>query len=311
MIDLRRLQVLRAVQRHGSVTAAAQALHLTPSAASQQVRQLANDLGVALLRPRGRGVELTPAAHTLLVHADAIHARWEQAQADLRGHVEGAADSVQVCGFASAVSALLAPAVAALRTGDPQLTVRIHEAEPTECFDLLFAEEADVAIVQAVPGDAPPSDASFDVRPLLDDPLDLLVPVVHPLAEQRGVTLDAAAREPWVIGAAGGSSQQIVEVACSAAGFSPEVAHHAVDWGAVCAIVAEGLGVALVPRLARLPAQHPAVRVPLTGDPNPSRRLLTATRRGGRDHPAVREVLAAVEQQAERLRAGDQQPPAR
>ncbi|HET7327540.1 MAG TPA: LysR family transcriptional regulator [Nocardioidaceae bacterium] len=303
MIDLRRLQVLRAIQRHGSVTAAAQAMHLTPSAASQQVRQLSHDLGVALLRPRGRGVELTPAAHTLLTHADAIHARWEQAQSDLRGHAEQAADSVQVCGFATAVSALLAPAVAEVGSAEPQLTVRIQEAEPAECFDLLFAEEADAAIVQAVPGDAPPSDASFDVQPLLDDPLDLLVPVVHPLADERNVSLDAAAREPWVLGAVGGSSQQIVEVACSAAGFSPAIAHHAVDWGAVCALVAEGLGVALVPRLARLPAQHPAVRVPLRGDPTPSRRILTATRRGGRDHPAVRRVLAAVEQQAARLRA--------
>jgi len=301
MIDLRRLQVLRAVQRHGSITAAAQAMHLTPSAASQQVRQLSKDLGVALLQPRGRGVELTAAAHTLLGHADAIHARWEQAQADLRGYAEGAADTVQVCGFATAVAALLAPAVAALRSSAPELTVRLTEADPTECFDLLFAEDADVAVVQAVPGEGPPSESSFDVRPLFDDPLDLLVGVMHPLAEERSVPLEVVAREPWVLGTGGGSSQRIVEAACSTAGFSPEVAHHAVDWSAVCALVAEGLGVALVPRLARLPVQQPVVRVPLYGDPAPSRRILTATRRGGRDHPAVGRVLAAVTDQVERL----------
>lgn len=302
MIDLRRLQVLRAVQRHGSITGAAQAMHQTPSAASQQVRQLARDLGVPLLKPRGRGVELTPAARSLLTHADAIHARWEQAQADLRGYAEADVDSVRVCGFATVVSALLAPAVTAVRGSHPHLAVRISEAEPSECFDLLFAEDADLAVVQAVPGEKPPSEASFDVQPLFDDPLDLLVPVVHDLAEERSVALEAAAREPWVIGAAGGSAQRIVEVACSTAGFSPVVAHHAVDWGAVSALVAEGLGVALVPRLARLPAQDPVVRVPLHGDPAPSRRILTATRRGGRDHPAVERVLSAVEARAERLR---------
>jgi molybdate transport repressor ModE-like protein len=302
MIDLRRLQVLRAVQRHGSITAAARAMHMTPSAASQQVRQLAKDLGVPLLQPRGRGVELTPAAHSLLTHADAIHARWEQARADLRGYVEAGVDTVRVSGFPTAVSALLAPAVAAIRSSHPQLTVRISEAEPTECFDLLFAEDTDLAVVQAVPGEAPPSEASFDVQPLFDDPLDLLVPVVHALAEERSVALESAAREPWVLGAVGGSSQRIVEAACSTAGFSPQVAHLAVDWGAVSAVVAEGLGVALVPRLARLPAQYPVVRVPLHGDPAPSRRILTATRRGGRDHPAIERVLAAVADQAERLR---------
>lgn len=302
MIDIRRLQVLRAVARHGSITAAAQAMHLTPSAASQQVRQLANDIGVPLLQPRGRGVELTPAAHVLLTHADAIHARWEQARADLRGYAEAEDDTVRVCGFATAVSALLAPAVSAIRSSHPHLTVEVSEAEPAECFDLLFAEDADLAVVQAVPGEGPPSEESFDVQPLFDDPLDLLVPAVHPLAEERSVVLESAAREPWVLGAVGGSSQRIIEVACSAAGFSPEVAHHAVDWSAVAALVAEGLGVALVPRLARLPVQYPVVRVPLHGDPAPSRRILTATRRGSRDHPAVGRVLAAIADQGERVR---------
>ncbi|UXI82120.1 LysR family transcriptional regulator, partial [Streptomyces vinaceusdrappus] len=70
MIDLRRLHVLRAVSHYGTVTAAARALHFTPSAASQQIRQLARDLGVDLLEPQGRGVRLTPAAESLLAHAD-------------------------------------------------------------------------------------------------------------------------------------------------------------------------------------------------------------------------------------------------
>ena len=78
MIDLRRLHVLRAVAHYGTVTAAASALHFTTSAASQQIRQLARDLGVDLLEPQGRGVRLTSAAESLLAHADAIQARWEE-----------------------------------------------------------------------------------------------------------------------------------------------------------------------------------------------------------------------------------------
>ncbi|CAM5656035.1 LysR family transcriptional regulator OS=Streptomyces tendae OX=1932 GN=GUR47_04055 PE=3 SV=1 [Streptomyces tendae] len=84
MIDLRRLHVLRAVAHYGTVTAAARALHFTPSAASQQIRQLARDLGVDLLEPQGRGVRLTAAAESLLAHADAIEARWDEAEQDLR-----------------------------------------------------------------------------------------------------------------------------------------------------------------------------------------------------------------------------------
>src|SRR6266487_4166761 len=71
MID-RRLTVLRAVARHGTVTAAAAVCHLTPSAASHQLQALARDLDVVLLEHTGRNVRLTAAANTLLVHADAL-----------------------------------------------------------------------------------------------------------------------------------------------------------------------------------------------------------------------------------------------
>src|SRR5919204_5624115 len=99
MIDLRRLHVLRAVSHYGTVTAAAHALHFSPSAASQQIRQLSRDLGVDLLEPQGRGVRLTPAAHSLLAHADAIQARWDQAEHELRADRADAAGVLRVTGF--------------------------------------------------------------------------------------------------------------------------------------------------------------------------------------------------------------------
>src|SRR4051812_42787370 len=83
MIDLRRLRVLRVLAEHGTVTAAAAALHLTPSAVSHQLRQLGRDLDVDLLSHEGRNVRLTPAARVLLEHADVLNAQWERAKADL------------------------------------------------------------------------------------------------------------------------------------------------------------------------------------------------------------------------------------
>src|SRR5699024_2559357 len=74
MID-RRLEVRGAVERHGTVTAAAEACHLTPSAASHQLKALAQELGVELLEAIGRNVRLTAAAHTLLLHAQILTAQ--------------------------------------------------------------------------------------------------------------------------------------------------------------------------------------------------------------------------------------------
>src|SRR5262249_61137527 len=80
------LTVLRAVARHGTVTAAAEVCHLTPSAVSHQLQALARELDVVLLEHTGRNVRLTAAANTLLTHADALAAGWERAQADLAAY---------------------------------------------------------------------------------------------------------------------------------------------------------------------------------------------------------------------------------
>jgi len=82
-IDLRRLRVLRELDQRGTVAATAAALHLTPSAVSQQLAALAREMGVPLLERRGRGVRLTGQARLLLEHAGAVQAQLERARADL------------------------------------------------------------------------------------------------------------------------------------------------------------------------------------------------------------------------------------
>ncbi|MGP4003119.1 LysR family transcriptional regulator [Streptomyces sp. 8N706] len=288
MIDLRRLRVLRAVAHYGTVTAAANALHFTPSAASQQIRQLGRELGVVLLEPYGRRVRLTPAALSLLAHADAIQARWEQAEIDLRATGDQPAGLLRVSGFPVAVSTLLAPLAATLRERHPRLTVRIQETEVRSSFDLLFEGEVDLAVVEATPGNPSTRDTRFDQQPLLDDPFDLVVPASHPLAHRDRVELSEAAAEEWIVPLESTCREHALS-ACGAAGFAPNIVHHARDWHAIGALVAHGLGVALVPRLAELAPRLPVTRLACVG--NPSRKLLTCTRSGGREHPAVRTAL--------------------
>ncbi|MFE9443616.1 LysR family transcriptional regulator [Streptomyces sp. NPDC006602] len=296
MIDLRRLHVLRAVAHYGTVTAAANALHFTPSAASQQIRQLARELGVDLLAPQGRGVRLTPAAETLLAHADAIQAHWEQAELDLRADHGEPAGPLRVSGFPVAISVLLAPMAVRLRERHPRLAVRIQEGAVPESFDLLFEGETDLAVVEATPHNPPLGDARFDQQPLLDDPFDLVVPEDHPLAGRTGVDLAEAAHEDWIAPVPESPCSPHVLSACGEAGFTPDVVHHTLDWNVTAHLVAHRLGVALIPRLAHLTPHLPIARVHCTG--NPHRKLLTCTRRGGRTRPAVVAALAELRELA-------------
>ncbi len=292
MIDLRRLHVLRMLDEHGTVTAAASALHLTPSAVSQQIRLLGRDVGVELLERVGRGVRLTPAARVLLGHADRLYADWERVLAEASAAPAGGV--LRLCAFPTALAALLAPAAAELR--DAAVAVELTEAGNAECFALLLAGAVDIAVVLPAPDAPPRDDPRFDQQPLLHDPFDLVVPADHRLASADAVDLAAAAGEPW-IGADRGDDSAIVMAACSAAGFAPRIAHSTEGWNAAVALVSHGFGVCLMPRLAPMPAHHRVVRIPLRGAPAPSRLVLSCVRRGSRAQPAIArglEALAAV-----------------
>ena len=295
MIDPR-LQVLRMLAAHGTVTAAAEALHYTPSAVSHQLRTLARDLDVVLLVQDGRRVRLTPAARTLLAGVNDLYERWEEIRADVAASADEATGSLRICGFSTAAAALLPQVAKRVSARYPRIAVQIIEADPEDCFDLLLADAADLAVVVATAALPAANDRRFDQAPLLDDPLDLLVPAGHRLAERASVLLSETADEPWILDRPGRAHHRLVLGACAEAGFRPAMAHQAAEWDTGAALVDAGFGVALVPRLARLPTGYTVVRVPLRGDPSPARHVLTGVRRGRRGHPVVASALTALEE---------------
>ncbi|TDD34765.1 LysR family transcriptional regulator [Actinomadura sp. KC06] len=295
MIDLRRLHMLRLVHQFGTVTSAAEAMHLTPSAVSHHLRELARELKVPLLEPQGRKVKMTPAALVLIGHADGLLAKWEETLADLESHRAGVTGPLRMCGFPTAVGGLIGPAAGALRRDDPGLDIEIRECDTDVALGLLAADETDIAIIEPTADAPPPGDPRFDREPLLEEALDLIVPGGHPLALRSGVSLEDAADEAWIsVQPDGCTHHQQVLAHCAAAGFTPRMAHHATTWSVIWALVANGLGVSLVPRLADGPSDQPVVRVPLAGDGVPTRRVLTCVRRGSRGHPLIVRGLRAL-----------------
>ncbi len=302
MID-RRLELLRAVERQGTVTAAAEVCHLTPSAASHQLKALARELGVELLEPIGRNVRLTAAAHTLLTHAQILSAQWEQARAELAEYRDAAASGpLRLCGFSSAATALVPDAAARLRDTHPHVMVQVSDAEPRQAFDRLLSRDVDIAVVVATPDIPSRADPDFELRSLLEDPLDLAVPVDHPFAARESIALSEAAEEPWIVGATGSTYYQLVMLACVDAGFAPGVAHHASEWDTGAALIAHGFGVSLAPRLAHLPLGDRIVRVPLAGPTRPARHVLAGIRAGSSRQPSIAAGLEALQAVADSKR---------
>lgn len=297
MIDPR-LHTLRVLRQQGTVTAAAYALRLTPSTVSQQLKQLARELGVVLLEADGRRVRLTPAAEIVLRHADVLFAQWENARADLSSHADGDLGRLRICGVSSAVAVLIAPAAARLRDRHPRLETLISTAETHECFQRLLAGEADIAVV--IPTESSPAtgDPRFDQISILDEVQDLLVPAGHRLADRTDATLADAADEEWVGMPHNLNQHHLLTTAAASAGFVPRIRHEAGDWFSVSALVAHGFGVGLLPRMAPVPPQHAVVRVPLHGRFTPTRRIFSCVRRGSRHQPGIAKGLAALTEAA-------------
>jgi DNA-binding transcriptional LysR family regulator len=288
--DLRKLRILRTLRERGTVTATAEALHMTPSAVSQQLTNLARQLGVPLLEAQGRRVRLTDAARLVLAHAEAVFEQLERADAALAAYAQGEAGEVRVGAFSTAVPALVVPAVRTLRASHPQVTVRVREAEAAEAYELLAAGEVDLALSLAA--EAPSAaDPRFTRLPLLTDPLDVALPPGHPLAGADALALTDLAEEPWIFGGSGPWSD-ITRRACEAAGFSPHQGHSASGWTAILAMVEAGMGVALVPRMVA--GRREGVILRELGAERPVRHVVAAVRKGAETGRAVARVLRVL-----------------
>ncbi|WP_433450376.1 LysR family transcriptional regulator [Streptomyces sp. CA-142005] len=288
--DIRKLQILRTLRERGTVTATAEALHMTPSAVSQQLTNLARQLGVPLLEAQGRRVRLTDAARLVLAHTEPVFEQLERTEAALAAYTQGEAGEVRVGAFPTSVPALVVPAVRALRDTHPGVSVRVREAEAAEAYDLLAAGEVDLALSLAA--EAPSAaDPRFTQVPLLADPLDVALPPDHPLARADSLNLTDLAADPWIFGGSGPWSD-ITRRACEAAGFSPHQGHSASGWTAILAMVEAGMGVALVPRMAA--GRRDGVVMRDLGADGPVRHVTAAVRRGGETRRAVNRVLDAL-----------------
>jgi DNA-binding transcriptional LysR family regulator len=293
-IDLRRLRVLRELDQRGTVAATASALHLTPSAVSQQLAALAREVGVPLLERRGRGVRLTGQARLLLEHAGAVQVQLERARADLAAWDQGEQGFVTIGGFSTAIAGLVAPAMRGLRAARPGVRLSVVEAEPPDIFTRLDTGDVDVAIAVDHRLGPARNDRRYARVDLLADPLDVVLPVDHPAADPAGIRLTDLAAEPWVSGSPGCFCSEVILALCATAGFSPLVRHHANDWDAIAALIAAGAGVALIPRLAQ-PLRAEGLLICPVLEYRAVRNIFAAVRAGAETDPVLGAVLTELQ----------------
>ncbi|MFF1392899.1 LysR family transcriptional regulator [Streptomyces sp. NPDC058287] len=299
MIEARRLHILRAVADHRTVTAAAAALYLTPSAVSQQLTALEQETGHRLVERGAKGVRLTPAGEILLTHTNAVLAQLERAEAELAAYSSGAAGTVTVAAFATGIGLVVAPALTRLARTAPGIRIRVQDAEGDASLPMVLDRQVDVAVAVEYRGAPGADDARLTRVPLYAEPFDAVLPAAHRLAASDRVPLAELAKDTWIGPFPGNPCHDVVVLACEHAGFQPRVEHSSDDFRAVVALASAGAGVALVPRSAlRGMDLSDAVVRPVDGVA-PTRRVFAAVRCGAEEHPLIRPVLEALGEAAD------------
>jgi DNA-binding transcriptional LysR family regulator len=295
MDDLRRLRVLREFRERQTITATAEALHLTPSAVSQQLAGLTRDLGFAVTEREGRHLVLTPRGQALLEHADRVFAQIEQARHVLHAFDEEVRGTVRIGAFSTAIVGLLPRVLDDARGQAPGLSIHLRQVEPPAVFDELDSGRLDVALALSFTGSPGSADPRYHHVALGPDPLDVALPTGHPKASQDRVDLRELQNDTWITGRPDGCCAVVAVAACAAAGFAPHVAHHVDDWHALSQLVAGGHGVSLMPRMAQHNLPRDLVVRPVAGQ-QPQRHLFAAVREGGQDSPLLTIVLDLLRQ---------------
>jgi DNA-binding transcriptional LysR family regulator len=298
VIDVRRLLVLQELNRQGTVNAAAAALHLTPSAVSQQLAALSRELGCPITEKEGRNLRITSAGQVLLGHADEISARLEALKSDLERHHLGEVGVVRVGAFQTASKRIAVPAAAALALTHQRLEINLSQVDAPRSLQDLLAGRLDIALSVEYVDSPPRTDNRFSRINLLQDEFRALLPAGHRLAEKSRIELGDLRDEPWIGSLPGSPCHFVTMAACAAAGFAPQVRHEIDDWSITIELVAAGLGVGLIPTLAEPPPRSDIAIVPLAGRPA-ARNIVAFIRRGTKESPTVARVITAMKEAVE------------
>jgi DNA-binding transcriptional LysR family regulator len=280
-MDTRRLQLLLALSRLGSMRAVADVHHLTTSTVSQQIAALARETGAQLIEPEGRRVRLTPAGQRLADHAVSILAAVDSARLDLDPDAEPAG-IVRVGGFATGIRVSLLPVLADLTKRYPKVEFVISEYEPIEAFALLTDDDLDLALTYdynlapASPG------AVLETVPLWSVQWGLAVPADGP------TDIGAYADHAWIVNSRNTADEDAVRTLASLAGFRPRIAHEIDSLDLVEDLIVSGYGVGLLP--INRPT-HPGVTVLPLSDPAVVLTAYGVIRRGRATWPPLRVML--------------------
>jgi DNA-binding transcriptional LysR family regulator len=289
-MELFQLRYFVSAARHLHFTRAAEENFVSQPSLSQQIANLERELGTALFIRHGRSVQLTDAGEALLRHAERILEEEEAARRAVQEVLGLRRGRLVLWTLPTPGQHLLPPLLAAYRRAYPQIEISLRETVPARAVAEAVAEgRADIGIVHL-----PYQVEGLAERILFREEMALVVPNTHPLAARDSVPLAAVASEDFIWAPEGATPAHPLYAACLAAGFAPHIVCISGSAQGMQALVAAGLGIALLPRLAIHPPA--GAQVVELAPPRPTRTLAAIWREDRLSH-AANAFLARIPQE--------------
>lgn len=304
-MDLHQLRLLRELGDLGSVQAVARSQYVSPSAISQHLAALQRNFTVPLTRKEGRSLVLTEQGRILATAAADVASVLSRAEARLRDHGHTNSDPITIAGFHSIGQLVFAPLLSEPYRQLPEL--RFFDEDVSQQDFPALTSRYDLVLAHRMPH-TEPWPAQVSVIPLAFEPLDIALPVNHPLAEHAQLSPQQVIGETWVVSREGFSPADVLETIAALAGSAPTVRHRVNDYTTVGALVGASGCLGVLPRYTSGNTIGNRVTLRPINGLNSGRQIDLLVRAEHLHRPPVTQVIEAIRHTVHELVEASQQP---
>ena len=241
-MDLRQLEIIRAIANTGSFTAAGEKLHVSQSAISRQVLLLEAELGEPVFHRIGRRIRITPAGEALLQLSHRVFQDVHDTVSQISEKQESLRGTMRLVGGMTVCLYVFPSLLAEVRRTHPNLDLKITVGSGERSIALLRSGSGDLGLV-TLPVDA----ADLEAVPVLEEELLLVTYPAHPLAKKRSITPADLNRQPFILFETGSITRRLVEDFFTRERIDPEIVMETENVEIIKAMVRHGVGISIIP----------------------------------------------------------------
>ena len=241
-MDLRQLEIIRAIAETGSFTAAGEKLHVSQSAISRQILILEDELGEPVFHRIGRRIRITPAGESLLQLSHRVFRDLQETVSAISDTREALRGSIGLVGGMTVCLYVFPTLLAEVRRSHPNLDMRVTVGSTQRSIEMLRSGAGDLGLLTL------PIEASDLVSvPLLTEELLLATYPTHPLASQKRIVPADLERQPFVLFETGSITRRLVEEFFTRQRIETDIVMETENVEIIKAMVRSGLGISIIP----------------------------------------------------------------